>query len=359
MKKPFSFILLLCFVVFCFTAKAQVNVDVRIDSMSIYVGEQTDVTLKVAYDSNKQLTMPDIKAGTMLMPNIEVIAVHTADTSSLNQGKRMQLEQKYTITAWDSALYSLPPFEVMVDTQVVESKSLALKVYSLQVDTTKVDKFFPANEYRRLPFSYDDWKDLVVWGILIIPLLAIGLFFFVFAANGKPIMRFIRRKKKLPPHQAAMNEISRIKAERKWAAEDSKEYYTELTDTLRTYIQERYGFSAMEMTSDQIIERLMEVSDESQLSELREIFRTADLVKFAKWNTFINENDANLVAAVEYINRTKQVEEVKKPEPEVIREMDKERLKQVVGFRVAGSIFFGGALAITVWIIIEVIDLLS
>ena len=38
---------------------------------------------------------------------------------------------------------------------------------------------------------------------------------------------------------------------------------------------------------------------------MRELFTTADLVKFAKYSTLINENDANLVNAIEFINTTK------------------------------------------------------
>jgi CHASE3 domain sensor protein len=101
------------------------------------------------------------------------------------------------------------------------------------------------------------------------------------------------------------------------SSENQKEYYTKLTDTLRRYIEERYGFSAMEMTSSEIIERLMQ-TDQQSLDELRQLFMTADLVKFAKYSTMINENDANLVNAIDFINQTKQenqpTETVEKPQ---------------------------------------------
>jgi hypothetical protein len=91
-----------------------------------------------------------------------------------------------------------------------------------------------------------------------------------------------------------------------------------LTDTLRKYIEERYGFNAMEMTSSEIIDRLMSTKDQKSLDELRQLFTTADLVKFAKYSTLINENDANLVNAIEFINQTKlenvPVEEMVKPQ---------------------------------------------
>jgi hypothetical protein len=102
------------------------------------------------------------------------------------------------------------------------------------------------------------------------------------------------------------------------SSENSKEYYTKLTDTLRKYIEERYGFNAMEMTSSEIIDRLMSTKDQKSLDELRQLFTTADLVKFAKYSTLINENDANLVNAIEFINQTKlenvPVEEILKPQ---------------------------------------------
>jgi hypothetical protein len=62
----------------------------------------------------------------------------------------------------------------------------------------------------------------------------------------------------------------------------------------------------MEMTSSEIIERLQQADDKKMIDELRELFTTADLVKFAKYSTLINENDMNLVNAVQFINETKQ-----------------------------------------------------
>ena len=114
-----------------------------------------------------------------------------------------------------------------------------------------------------------------------------------------------------------MKEIEQIKADKMVSSENQKEYYTKLTDTLRRYIEERYKFSAMEMTSSEIIERLMQAGDQKSLDELRQLFMTADLVKFAKYSTLINENDMNLVNAIDFINQTKletQVVEEEKPQ---------------------------------------------
>jgi len=336
-----------------------VQVDVKLDSLQLFIGQQTGLTLSVTLDANQKLVMPDIKKGQELIPDVEVVEVGKPDTAFLNEGKRLTVSQAYTITAWDSAFYYLPPMQVKVDGKQYDSKSLALKVYTVDVDTLHLDQFFPPNGIMELPFLWEEWEMVAFGGLLlIIMLVCIGVLYH-HVKHGKPIVRFIRRKKKLPPHQVAMDEIERIKSERKWAEEDSKEYYTLLTDTLRNYIRDRYGFNAMEMTSAEIIDRLVAENNEEALDELREIFRTADLVKFAKWSTLINENDANLVAAVEYVNQTKiEVDPNAKPEPEVIRETDEKLMTQVKVMRVAIAVLSILSLILLGYIIWRSTDLL-
>lgn len=340
------------------TARAQVNVDVRIDSLQLLIGQQTGITLSVSMDASQKLEMPQMKSGQQLVPNVEVVQVMKPDTNLLNGGERMEVAQRYIVTAWDSAFYYLPPFKLKVDGKEYESKSLAMKVYTVDVDTLHLDQFFPPYGMMSPPFAWKDWHLLVGLSFLVALLALLAYFLMDRARKGKPIVRIIRRKKVLPPHKVAIDEIERIKAERKWAEEDSKEYYTLLTETLRTYIQNRYGFRAMEMTSGEIIERLLQENDEESLNELRDIFRTADLVKFAKWSTLINENDANLVAAVEYINQTKQEPDPNaKPEPEIIKETDQKRLNQVWAMRIASMVMALVALALVGWIAWRIMDL--
>ena len=356
MKKRTLFSILLSLT--ALMTSAQVTFDVSIDSLNLFIGQQTAITLDVAMRANQQLELPAFKNGDELLPNVEILEVGSPDTTELNEGKTLEIKQRYLITAWDSAFYYLPPFKVKVDGTEYESKSLALNVYTMDVDTLHVDEFFPPNKVMAPPFVWDDFKYIVYASLLALLLIGLAIFLLDRARKGKPIVQIIRRKKVLPPHQVAMNEIERIKNGRKWAEEDSKEYYTQLTDTLRIYIQDRYGFSSMEMTSAEIIERLMS-SDEAALDELREIFHTADLVKFAKYSTLINENDANLMAAVEYINQTKQeVDPNAKQEPEIIKVTDEKKMNQVKAMRWVAILFIAVAATGLAWSVYKLIDLL-
>lgn len=327
---------------------AQVTVTARLDSVQFYVGQQDGLEVQVSFPADKTIQLPPVKKGMEIIPNVEVVEVLDADTVLLNEGKQLQVTQRYIITAWDSAFYYLPPVQVKVDTSLYESKSLAFRVYTLDVDTLNADKFFPPRDIQELPFCWDDWKVITYESLIILVLAGLIIYLSVLIRKGKPIFHMVRRKKKLPPHQVAIAEIQRIKQDRTLTQENNKEYYTQLTDALRIYIQERYGFSAMEMTSSEIIEHLMNNGDETSLNELKEIFSTADLVKFANWSTQINENDANLMSALQYINDTKVEEDpTKAPEPEVVKETDKQRQIQVIVMRVA----IGVALLVIVFVL--------
>lgn len=179
---------------------------------------------------------------------------------------------------------------------------------------------------------------MLFWmSVLLLLLIVMGVYLYSQFKENKPINIRIKVIKRLLPHQKAMKAIELIKADKMVQSENQKEYYTKLTDTLRKYIQERYGFNAMEMTSSEIIDRLTSSQDQSAIDELKELFITADLVKFAKYSTLINENDKNLVNAIEFINSTKvenlPVEEIVKPnltEEEKLSVKTRKTLKVVI-----------------------------
>ena len=310
------------------------------------IGEQATVTLTVQTADDAKVDWPTFQPRQMLVPGVEV----------LNTQRTSDHTMVITLTSFDGNLYHLPPFKVKINGKEQQSADLALKVVEIEVDTTQLNKFFPPKDVQDNPFLWSDWS-LSFWlSVLLLVLIALCGYLYLRLRDNKPIISHIKIVKRLLPHQKAMKEIEQIKADRMVASENAKEYYTKLTDTLRKYIEERYGFSAMEMTSSEIIERLTAAGDQQSLDELRQLFTTADLVKFAKYSTMINENDANLVSAIDFINQTKlenqPVEEVRKP---VLSEADqrsqKERrvLKMVIWGIVAVAVLLFCYIVYSVW----------
>jgi hypothetical protein len=308
---------------FSLQMRAQVGVEATIDSIEMFIGEQVHVTVTATMKEGAKVEFPVFKPMEHITPGVEVLNSRELGT----KGKDADFVERsvvYTLTSFDDTLYYLPPFRVKIDGKQYESKSLALKVLGVEVDTVHIDQFFGPKDVQDNPFLWSDWS-LVFWlSVLMLILFALGYYLYIRMRDNKPIIATIRIVKRLLPHQKAMKEIESIKAEKLVQSENQKEYYTKLTDTLRKYIEERYGFNAMEMTSSEIIERLERAlsadtaNAETMKSELRQLFTTADLVKFAKYSTLINENDANLVSAIDFINQTKlenvPVEETVKPQ---------------------------------------------
>ena len=311
--KRFAFLIAL--IISALQISAQVQVEASIDSIQIFVGEQVHVTLSSTAKEQSKVEFPQFKRTEYITPGIEVLGAEELETKQQDNGF-VTRQMVYTMTSFDDTLYYIPPMKVKIDGKPYESKSLALKVLTIEVDTTNVDQFFGPKDVQDNPFLWSDWS-LSFWlSVLFLVLLAVVYYLYLRLRDNKPIITHIRIVKRLLPHQKALQQIEQIKADKMVSSENSKEYYTKLTDTLRKYIEERYGFNAMEMTSSEIIDHLMATQDESALSELRHLFLTADLVKFAKYSTLINENDANLVNAIDFINQTKLENE---PQEETVK----------------------------------------
>ncbi|WP_414477971.1 BatD family protein [Prevotella sp.] len=320
---------------------AQVEVKSSLDSTEIYIGSQAHITLDVTLKNGMKLVLPEYKPLEHITPGVEVLEQSVADTSKLDNDM-LKVSRTYTLTSFDENIYYIPPMNVKVDGKEYKSRELALKVFTVEVDTLHPENFYPPKDVQNNPFMWEDWSGLFGMSMLLAVLVVIAYYLFTRLRENKPVIAKVRFVKRVPPHQKAMSEIERIKADKLAASENQKEYYTKLADTLRKYIEERFGFNAMEMTSSEIISGLQANGDSDMIMELRSLFETADLVKFAKYSTQINENDNNLVNAIQFINTTKaeDLPQVERVEPKLTNEEKlgmryRRTLKWAVGVLVA------------------------
>ena len=321
--------LLFCLLVSFTLVKAQVVVSVEIDSAVILIGEQAHISLKVVAGENQKITFP-VFPDKQIVAGLEVLNEEISEPKDTGNENQKQTTKVYTITSFDSTLYYIPPFRVRVDNKVYASQSLALKVETMEIDTLHLENFYGPKEIADVPFSWNEWKGIFYLSLLLIVLLLIVGYIYIQLYNNRPIIRKFRIRPALPPPQWAISEIEKINQKTE-VHDDTKEYYTRLTDILRSYIQKRYGFNAQEMTSGEIIEHLTKQQDKTSIVELQELFQTADLVKFAKFRTLLNENDKNLLRAVDFIQATKlEVEEKPKEKVVVSPEIQRTRRSRLV-----------------------------
>jgi hypothetical protein len=161
-----------------------------------------------------------------------------------------------------------------------------------------------------------------LWSLLLLDILLVVIVVLLIKRikANKPITKRMVITPPPPAHQPAIEAIEKIRETRDIESSEAlKSYYDSLTEILRNYIEQRFGFNALELTSAEIIARLQQSNDAVALHELREILETADLVKFAKYETSMSEADRSLVMAIDYVNSTKQKpEELPMPEVKVV-----------------------------------------
>lgn len=319
MKRIFTILLIsLAFLTVC----AQVQVEQRIDSVQVFIGQQVDMTLSVTAPKGAKVVFPKLEKQHYLVPGLEIVD-KKGDTANVDG--QVRTSQIYTLTSFDEHLYPIPALTVKVNGKQYQGSTLALKVLTVDVDTLHPNQFFPPKDLQDNPFLASEWTLPFLLSILLLFICGVTLYLWMRLKQNKPIIARVRIVRHIPAHQKALDSIEKIKSDKLITSENQKVYYTQLTDVLRKYIQERFGFNAMEMTSSEIIYSLQQAGDRKMIDELKELFATADLVKFAKYSTLINENDLNLVNAVNFIDQTKQ--DVQPTEERVVPELSSDEQK--------------------------------
>ena len=294
-----------CLWISIFSLSAQTVINATIDSTSILIGQQTKIHLEIAADKDQSLQIPMVSD--TLMAGVEVLTISKIDTIDIGNN-RMKMKYDYLITSFDSALYLLPPFKVITGTDTTFSSELALKVSTIPVDTES-GKFNDIKDIRTPPFVLMDYLPVFLLIVAIIAFLALAVFIIYRIINKKSLVPFKKEEPFVPAHIRAIRRLEAIKADKLWQMGKIKEYYSEITDTLRKYIEERFGIGAMEMTSGEILTDIKQYGDaNTAYDNLKQVLILADFVKFAKYQSLPDENELSMANACLFVNSTKEEE---------------------------------------------------
>ena len=205
--------------------------------------------------------------------------------------------------------YELPPIELRrlapdgtEDTLVFDP--LRLEVKTMPVDTATFE-IHDIKGQVRYPVTFAEvfpWV-LLYWVLAVIIILIVCL---VMIRRRKSDPEYVRKD---PAHIVALRQLDSYRGSSLWAPEKQKAFYSGVTDTLRAYMAERFGFGAMEMTTAEIFDEMKDKdAPEKVVGEVKELFERADFVKFAKYVASDDENAAALPVAVLFVTETYQAE---------------------------------------------------
>lgn len=255
------------------------QVQASIDSTKIRIGSQFNLTLKAKVDTSASVNFPEGKT----FGSLEVLQSYPIDT--IKDGAMYELVKKYGLTQFDSGRYVVPSLPVIINNKSIRTDSLLVEVRNIEVDTLKQKMFDikPVLEAK---------SDTAFWYWLLAILAGIGA-----AAYG--VWWYLKKRKKPAPKAAkevfvspiekATIELQNLEKKELLQKGAVKDYYSELTNIARTYIEEAIHVPAMESTTSELIEAMQLAVRKKRMNltqdtfeQLEKILRTADMVKFAK-----------------------------------------------------------------------------
>lgn len=295
---------LLTLIVVTSSYASQVTVSARIDSTSMLIGQQTRLHLQTVKEAGDNVAFPLLKD--TITEGLEVVALLKPDTQRLSSGQ-LQITEDVIVTGFDSALVLIPPFTFFVNGDSMQTEPLSIKINTVEVDTLKND----IKDIRPVYSMPIQWGRIILYVLLALALIAGGYFAYRYWKNRRK-GAVVKDEEEVPvdPYTYAIDNLNRIKSEKVWQQGKVKEFYTDVTDVLRQYLQYRYRIDAMEMTSEQIVEafsRSSEGKDGESTVLIRKILELSDLVKFAKWTPTFNEHEIALSEAYDFVEHTKQI----------------------------------------------------
>jgi hypothetical protein len=252
------------------------KISARIDSSRYKVGQW--ILLHVAAELPQSVDSLVLAAKDSL-GGFEILNVEKSTAQNSHQ------EWTLRLTMFDTGDVYIPPVPLSYRNRPDTTQRIA---YSNPVAVSIVAiPFDPKGDIKDIKPPLDaPWKfeDFLPY---LIALLVIGLALLAYYYYRKWKKRreegFVPVKPSIPPGQVALTALRILEDKHLWQHGKVKQYYSEVTEIIRRFLEDQYAVLALESTSDEIIAQLMKLPEaQALLKEFRTFFTTADLVKFAK-----------------------------------------------------------------------------
>ncbi|SHG64397.1 hypothetical protein [Flavobacterium defluvii] len=271
--KLYIFLFLFSTIVFA----QQKQVETSIDTTKNKIGAEFKLTLKTVVSSNSKVVFPKLKN----IGPLEVIQSYPIDTVKKND--TYELIKKYGLTQFDSGKYTIPSIKILIDKKPFLSDSIRIEVANVKVDTLQ-QKMYDIKDITAAEDGIGNWWKYVL-ALLIILAIGAGIYWYVKKHQKKKIEEEVYKT----PIEKATSLLNNLEQKELVQKGEIKEYYSELTDIARNYIEEAIHIPAMESTTSELIQAIRTASTKKKMTltpetveNLERVLRQADLVKFAK-----------------------------------------------------------------------------
>ena len=292
-------VLIICFVALQSIITNSQTVTASIESDSILIAKELNYTIEVKSEKEENIIFPD---STSFIP-FELISETQVDT--IIEKEEFSFSKKYGIISFDEGDFIIPKIKIKIGDKLYLTDSKKVTVNLVEVDTTKQGLY-------DIKPSFDKFSSLEILKLRLqhnypIIIFTIVLIFAVLYFRDK-IFRFfnplLNIKPALSPIELIQKRISDLEKINIDSNVDIKLFYSQLTYALRSFFEKEIYDKALESTTTELISKLNNLREiksflitKNSITTIEDIFKRADLVKFAKFfpEKSVIHNDLKIV----------------------------------------------------------------
>jgi hypothetical protein len=273
-NKGTLFILSICFAAVA-AAQTRTVVKATVDKYRIVIGEQIELQLEADIPEHEPISFFVIDS----IPHFEFISISPIDTTNTSNGT--VLTQRFRMTSFDSGSWVIPAF--------VMAGNMATDSISIDVSFSPFD---PAKDYHDIKDVIDvtvEEKKQWWWWAIGGGVVLLALLLYLLLRKKPPPVKVVAPP--VDPYKEALQQIEQLQRQKP----ATKEYYSQLVDIFRNYIEKRKGISSLQQTTDDLVMQLRGiVLSKDDFEKLAQSLRMSDFVKFAKYQPEKNDDEMML-----------------------------------------------------------------
>lgn len=272
----------------------------EIDKKNPGIGDRIVYTVRVAWRQDIEIQPPSVK-------NLGDFELRDFSTRSGRFFGRKNLTLRFVISAYEPGAHTIASllFKYRLPGQKEWSEAKlpqrTVQIQSLVPVTPTPADIRDIKGPIGLPGSLP-WKLLLFLGVV-----AAGSVLYVYLGKKHSSKAVVCAR---PAHEVAYEQLEKLRNKGFIRQGKVKEFYSELSDIVRRYLENRFSLKAPEMTTEEF---LVFVRDYSALQPehknvLKDFLSSCDLVKFAKFLPPLQDSDLAFEAARRFVDETKVTE---------------------------------------------------
>ena len=253
-----------------------IKIEGQVDTTSFKIGEKIDYSIIISFENNYDIKFPE-------KPNFmpfEVLDSFEADT--INDTDKFSIIKKYSLINFEPGEFWIPPQRILFNNSIKYSDSLLININDVEVDTVKQNLY---NIKPIIPVNRNYTNILTV--ILSLLVILSAIWYYIKTRSKENWENNLNDNKSF--YEIAINRINKLNTISPKNQNEFKEFYTNLVDSLREYLEFQFQIPALESTSSELLIRIKVFSDnrkykieKKNFKDLEKLFSKSDLIKFAK-----------------------------------------------------------------------------